>query len=133
MSIFDHVSIGVGDFAAAVKFYDAVMAALGYERVSYYEEHGAVAYGKPGGYPDFWVQKPIDGKPASSGNGTHLCFKASSEDAVKAFHAKALELGGSDEGAPGPRPMYGPEYYGGFVKDPSGNKLEAVYFSKPHK
>ncbi len=133
MSIFDHISIGVGDFSAAVKFYDAVLAALGYERVVSYEEHGAVAYGKKGGYPDFWVQKPVNGKPATSGNGAHICFKAQSEAAVKAFHAKALGLGASDEGKPGPRPMYGPEYYGGFVRDPDGNKLEAVYFSKPHR
>ena len=85
---------------------------------------GAVAYG--GEFPEFWVQKPVDGsRPASGGNGTHIAFGAKSRAGVQAFHAAALAAGGEDAGAPGPRPQYGDKYYGAFVIDPDGHKIEA--------
>jgi catechol 2,3-dioxygenase-like lactoylglutathione lyase family enzyme len=98
-SIISHVSIGTNDFAAAVKFYDRVLASVGARRVM--EHPGAVAYGKA--YPEFWVQTPIDGKPAQVGNGTHIGFVAASKQAVDEFYRAALAAGATDDGAPGIR------------------------------
>lgn len=125
-SIVSHISIGTNDFDRAVRFYDKVMATLGCRRLE--EFPGAAAYGKR--YPEFWVQKPIDGYPASIGNGTHFGFIATSREMVHAFHEAALEAGGSDNGAPGPRPQYGPQYYGCFVRDPDGHKIEAAFWDE---
>ncbi len=125
-SIVSHISIGTNDFDRALSFYDKVMAALGAQRVM--EHPGAVAYGKQ--YPEFWVQKPIDGYPASVGNGTHIGFVAASKQAVHAFHEAALAAGGQDNGAPGPRPHYGEPYYGCFVRDPDGHKIEAAFWDQ---
>lgn len=125
-----HVSVGVADVEAAARFYDAALGALGYRRVMEFLP-SAVAYGENA--PSFWVQQPANGKAATIGNGTHIGFTAKSKEAVHAFHAAALKAGGKDNGAPGPRPDYGPEYYGAFVFDPDGNRLEAVMFPMPGK
>lgn len=125
-SIISHVSVGVGDLACAGAFYDRVLGVLGCRRVE--EFPGAIAYGKR--YPEFWVQVPIDGHPASVGNGAHVGFIAPSRDAVHAFHAAALAAGAADEGAPGPRPHYGEPYYGCFVRDPDGHKIEAAFWDE---
>lgn len=130
MSIIDHVSIGTNDFKAAVKFYDAGMATLGYARVAYYEEYKAAAYGEKGSGIKFWVGGAHNGNPATPGNGVHFGFKAPSRDAVHAFHETALKAGGKCDGEPGPRPHYSENYYGCFVLDPDGNKIEAVCFSE---
>lgn len=122
--VVSHVSLGTNNFTRATVFYDKVMAALSCRRVM--EFPGATAYGKD--RPEFWIQVPIDGKPAAAGNGTHIAFLAPTEEAVDAFHAAALAAGGKDEGAPGPRPQYGPAYYGCFVRDPDGHKLEAMHW-----
>ena len=95
------------------------------------EEHpGAVAYGKE--FPEFRVQVPVDGKvngrPVTIGNGFQVSFIADSLDAVNAFHAAALEAGAVSEGEPGRKPHYGPAYYGCFVRDPDGHKIEAMYW-----
>jgi catechol 2,3-dioxygenase-like lactoylglutathione lyase family enzyme len=74
------------------------------------------------------VQTPIDGRPASVGNGTHFGFWADDKEQVHAFHRAALAAGAKDEGAPGPRPEYGEPYYGCFVRDPDGHKIEAAYW-----
>jgi predicted lactoylglutathione lyase len=89
---------------------------------------GGAGYGRK--WPDFWVQVPHDGGRANAGNGVHVCFIAASIDEVKAFHAKALELGGTDDGGPGFRPEYTPGYYAAFVRDLDGNKIEAVVMVK---
>ena len=123
-SILSHVSIGTNDFDRAVAFYDTVMPTLGCKRLADYP--GAVCYGKQ--YPEFWVQVPIDGEPAAVGNGTHIAFIAPSREAVDAFHATALAAGGTDDGSPGPRPDYGEPYYGGFVRDTDGHKIEATFW-----
>lgn len=122
-SILSHVSVGTRDFDRAVAFYDQVLTTLGCRRVM--SHPGAVAYGKQ--YPEFWVQTPIDGAPATVGNGTHISFIADSREAVDAFHTAALAAGASDEGAPGARPEYGEPYYGAFVRDPDGHKIEATF------
>ena len=123
-SIISHVSIGTTDIERAVAFYDAVLPALGCKKIMEYPF--AVAYGKA--FPEFWVQKPIDGQPASVGNGTHFCFIAVNKEAVHAFYEAAIGAGASDEGAPGPRPEYSMGYYGAFARDPDGHKIEAAYF-----
>jgi catechol 2,3-dioxygenase-like lactoylglutathione lyase family enzyme len=123
-SILSHVSIGTNDFERAVAFYDNVLPTLGCQRVM--EHPGAVAYGKQ--YPEFWVLTPIDGRPASIGNGTHFGFIAATKEVVQAFHEAALAAGGSDDGAPGPRPQYGEPYYGCFIRDPDGHKIEAAFW-----
>ena len=122
-SILSHVSLGTTDFAAARAFYDAVLAPLGCRRVM--EHDGAVAYGRR--FPEFWVQPPLQGE-ASVGNGTHVAFFATSREQVDAFHAAALAAGATDEGAPGPRPEYGKPYYGAFVRDLDGHKIEATFW-----
>ncbi len=118
-----HVSLGVSDLARAAAFYDAVLAPLGYRRT--FEVDGvAIAYGEKS--PEFWIGGAVDSsRPVSAGNGTHVAFAAPSPEAISQFHAAALENGGVDEGAPGPRPEYGPDYHGAFVRDPDGNKIEA--------
>ena len=120
-----HVSIGVADVERAAQFYDAVLAKLGFKRVMEILPYG-IAYGLK--MPQFWVQLPHDQSAPTSGNGTHVAFNASSKAAVNAFHSAAVSAGGRDEGAPGHRPEYTPEYYGAFVRDLDGNKIEAVFF-----
>lgn len=121
-----HVSVGASDIRRATKFYDAALAPLGMERVMEFG-NTAVAYGSKG-RAEFWVQLPHDGEPVSAGNGVHICFTAPSTEAVQAFHEAGLGAGGADDGAPGPRPQYSPDYYGAFLRDPDGNKIEAVRF-----
>ena len=99
-SIMSHVSVGTSDLARAIAFYDAVLAVLGCKKL--YEFPGAVAYGK--GFPEFWVQTPIDGQPPTVGNGVHFCFLAESKDAVHAFHEAALAAGATDDGPPAAAP-----------------------------
>jgi len=125
-SIISHVSIGTNNFARAVSFYDKVLPTLGCTRIM--EHPGAVAYGKL--YPEFWVQTPIDGKPASVGNGTHVGFGfvAPTKQAVHAFFDTAVAAGGLDDGQPGSRPDYGEPYYGCFVRDLDGHKIEAAFW-----
>ena len=123
-SILSHLSIGTNDYERATKFYDAVLAALGCRRIM--EHAGAMAYGKA--YPEFWVQAPSDGKAATVGNGFHVAFMADSKQMVDDFYRAAVAAGASDDGAPGPRPDYGAPYYGCFVRDPDGHKIEATFW-----
>ncbi|KAF0176692.1 MAG: glyoxalase/bleomycin resistance protein/dioxygenase [Alphaproteobacteria bacterium] len=124
----DHVSVGVADMQRSKAFYDAVLARLGIGPVMPVEMGGqlvGVGYGDTPAKPDFWIQFPVNGQPATQGNGVHVAFHADTRAKVDAFHAAAMKLGGLDEGAPGLRPHYHPSYYGAFVRDPDGNKIEA--------
>jgi catechol 2,3-dioxygenase-like lactoylglutathione lyase family enzyme len=123
-SILSHVSIGTNDFTRALVFYDAVVGAIGGRRVM--EHPGAVAYGRA--YPEFWIHEPYDGAPATVGNGTHIAFVAASKAEVDAFHAAGIAAGATDDGKPGPRPDYGEPYYGSFLRDPDGHKIEAAFW-----
>jgi catechol 2,3-dioxygenase-like lactoylglutathione lyase family enzyme len=123
-SIMSHISIGTNRFDDSVAFYDRALAALGARRIM--EHPGAVAFGKL--YPEFWIHAPIDGQPAQVGNGTHFGFFASSKQAVDEFYRAAIEAGAKGEGAPGPRPQYGAPYYGCFVRDLDGHKIEASFW-----
>ncbi|OMG66712.1 glyoxalase [Stutzerimonas balearica] len=123
-SILSHISLGTNRFEEAAAFYDQVLAPLGCQRIMAHP--GAIAWGRE--YPEFWLQTPIDGAPATVGNGTHVGFLANDRAAVDAFHRAALAAGASDEGAPGPRADYGEAYYGCFVRDLDGHKIEAAYW-----
>ncbi len=125
-SMMSHVSIGTNDFEVAVKFYDRVLATLGARRIM--EHPGAVAYGKQ--FPEFWVQTPLDGQPARTGNGTHFGFFAASRQEVDEFYRAAMAAGARDDGPPGPRKEYGAAYYGCFVRDPEGHKIEAMHWDE---
>lgn len=123
-SIISHVSLGTNDFEKTVKFYDKVMATIGAKRVM--EHEGAVAYGKE--YPEFWVQTPENGKAAQTANGTHYGFAAASKEEVHAFWDAAIAMGATPNGEPGLRPHYGEPYYGCFVIDLDGHKIEATFW-----
>jgi len=118
-----HVSLGVHDLSRAMAFYDAGLAALGYIRL--WTGVDGLGYGAPGGSEKLNIFAREGAAPA--GLGFHLAFVAPDPTSVDRFHAAALAHGGTDEGAPGPRPHYGASYYAAFVRDPDGHKLEAVY------
>ena len=127
----DHVSLGANDIAAAKAFYQAVLETVGLRVVD--EATGRfVDFGAAGPLePEFSIETPTNGRRAGPGNGVHVAFRAASRRAVDAFHAAALAAGGKSDGAPGPRPGYGPHYYGAFVFDLEGNKIEAVCHAAP--
>ena len=127
-----HVSVGVRDVERAAKFYDPVLRALGYKRVMDYSP-GAIAYGESKDRPEFWIGKPHDQGIPNAGNGTHVGFIAKTKAAVNAFHDAALKAGGSNGGEPGPRPDYGFAYYGAFIYDLDGNKIEATLMAPATK
>jgi len=117
-----HLSLGVEDLAKATAFYEAVLAPLGF--VCVWKNARGSGFGEPGG-DDRLALFGRPGEARAPGAGFHLCFAAPNRDAVDAFHAAALAAGGTDAGAPGLRPQYGPDYYAAFVVDPDGHKLEA--------
>ena len=119
-----HVSLGTNDAGRAAAFYDPVLAVLGIGKGK--RRGGSVDYSAA--MIGFSLEQPVDGQPASVGNGAHVCFIAESHAAVDEFYRTALAHGGTDAGAPGLRPEYDANYYGAFVRDPDGNKIEAVCF-----
>jgi catechol 2,3-dioxygenase-like lactoylglutathione lyase family enzyme len=127
--MFSYISLGTDDIARAIRFYDAALAPLGHRRIPDYDPEGhSAAWGLDDPGPHLWLTEPFDGNPASVGNGTMVSFLAETRDAVDAFHAAALAHGGVDEGQPGLRPHYGPHFYAAYVRDPDGNKLNAVCY-----
>jgi catechol 2,3-dioxygenase-like lactoylglutathione lyase family enzyme len=123
-----HLSLGAQNIERAARFYDAVLAPLGYVRVwsdlRPGEHDQAIGYG-PEGSDDKLAIKQVN-KPVPDAPGFHLAFSAPSRPAVAAFHSAALAAGGRDNGPPGLRPAYGPNYFAAFVIDPEGHRLEAV-------
>ena len=118
-----HISFAVADLGRSAAFYDAALAPLGYVRV--WTDETAIGYGLAGGGDKFAIK--VRGQEiALPGPGFHLAFAAPSRDAVAAFHRAALGNGGRDNGAPGLRPHYGPDYYAAFAFDPDGYPIEAV-------
>jgi catechol 2,3-dioxygenase-like lactoylglutathione lyase family enzyme len=127
--MFSYMVLGTNDLARSVAFYDAALAPLGHARVADYDPDGSsAAWGKDDPGPHLWVTHPFDGRPASVGNGVMVSFSASNRAAVDAFHAAGLAAGGQCEGAPGLRPHYGPAFYAGYLRDPDGNKINAVCY-----
>ncbi|MDY0873148.1 VOC family protein [Dongia rigui] len=129
-----HISFGVSDIARSAAFYDAVLAPLGFRRVwddiRPGEDDQAVGYGLTDGDDKFAIKQRSLGHLAA-GQGFHLAFAAPTRAAIDAFHAAALKAGGSDNGAPGLRPDYGPHYYAAFIIDPDGFRIEAVINKAP--
>lgn len=124
MTIIDHLSVGVDDLAKAKVFYNPVLNAIDVNLLA--ETEHFLAYGKS--TVQFLAMPPYDKKPASAGNGAHICFAADSDQAVRDFHNNALEAGGVCEGKPGPRPAYPTDNaYAAYVHDPFGNKLEVIH------
>ena len=121
MTIFDHLGYSVGDFDKSVAFYDAALAPLGIKRVSEFEYPGGKVIGYGADRPEFWI---------NSGDAlrdhVHVAFAAMTRADVDAFYAAALAAGGRDNGAPGIRAEYHPDYYGAYVFDPDGHNIEAV-------
>lgn len=126
-SILSHVSVGTNDYSSAKAFYTELLSTVGFNVIEDLENYRAVAFGKQ--FPEFWVGEPANGDPATPGNGVHVSFLVDSNELVDAFHQKALELGARDNGAPGPRAHYGTGYYGAFVIDRDGNKIEAMHWT----
>lgn len=124
----DHLGFAVADYLKSRRFYEQALAPLGYvvvmdvtrEMTGTYQGCG---FGSAGGRPQFWVG---EGGGESRGAGMHLAFTAASRAEVDAFYLAALSAGGRDNGAPGLRPHYHPNYYGAFVIDPDGHNIEAV-------
>jgi catechol 2,3-dioxygenase-like lactoylglutathione lyase family enzyme len=117
--VIDHVGLNVSDLGASRALFEAALAPLGFEQVI---EHGAqVGFVSPDRYPDFWItqREPVTGD-----------VRAASRAAVDAFHAAALAAGARDNGAPGIRAEYGPDYYGAYVLDLDGNNVEAMTYSE---
>ncbi len=118
----DHISVGTNDIARARAFYDPVLGGLGLRLLA--SGAGSADYGVSSIL--FSIETPHDGKRATSGNGMHIAFAAGRREMVDSFYRTALANGGIDAGPPGLRPEYDANYYGAFVFDPDGNKIEAV-------
>lgn len=113
----DHIGIQVTDLETSVAFYTKALAPLGYVLVMRFEQFAGFGIA---GKPDFWIGT---GKPTDK---LHVAFRAKGRSDVRAFYDAAMAAGGTDNGAPGVRAMYHPDYYGGFVCDPDGHNIEAV-------
>ena len=120
-----HVSLGTNDVARARAFYDPLMALIGFRVLK--ASSRAIHYGASDIV--FSLETPVDGRPASAGNGVHVAFQAPDRETVRRFHRTAIENGGTDDGAPGIRAQYNANYYGAFVRDLDGNKIEAVTYT----
>ena len=124
MTIIDHLSVGVSDLHQAETFYEPVLGELDVATLA--KSDMFLAFGQQ--RVEFLAMLPNDGSAHSCGNGTHICFAAPSRDAVDSFYREALKNGGTCEGKPGPRDAYPiPDVYACFVRDPFGNKLEAIH------
>jgi catechol 2,3-dioxygenase-like lactoylglutathione lyase family enzyme len=120
----DHVSVAVAKLAESTQFYENVLAPLGYQKMV--ERPASVGFGKT--YPEFWINLRPDLAPGAPDTGAHVCLRAPDEESVRAFHHAALMQGGRSDGEPGPRQGAITTYYGAFIRDLDGNKIEAVTF-----
>ncbi len=124
-----HVSVGSNDIGRAKAFYDPLMCLIGFrllkmsDRAAHYGASDIV----------FSLETPVDGRAASPGNGVHIAFQAPDRETVRRFYESALANGGADEGAPGIRENYNANYYGAFIRDLDGNKIEVVTFTAKEK
>jgi catechol 2,3-dioxygenase-like lactoylglutathione lyase family enzyme len=122
----DHVSIAVRDLDRAARFYQAVLGAIGYEKLVVRPR--TVGFGKT--YPEFWLNLRATMAPVDAVSGGHAALRVRTSELVDAFHAAALAAGGASDGVPGLRPQHGEGYYAAFIRDPDGNRIEAVTFLK---
>jgi catechol 2,3-dioxygenase-like lactoylglutathione lyase family enzyme len=121
LAMIDHFGINCSDLEASATFYDAVLGVLGYSRQMDFGE--AIGYGRDGN-PQFWISRWAGDEPARE---VHIAFHAKGEDLVRAFHATAVQLGMESLHEPRLWPEYHDGYFGGFVRDPDGNNVEAVF------
>jgi catechol 2,3-dioxygenase-like lactoylglutathione lyase family enzyme len=122
----DHISIAVRDLAKGERFYAAALAPLGLSKLREWPEYATIGFGKK--YPEFWINKRTAMDRVADDSGVHICLRAPDPTTVDAFHAAALQAGGTSDGPPGPRPHYSQRYYAAFIRDPDGNRIEAVTF-----
>lgn len=127
--MFSHVTIGSNDLPKAKGFYESLLNPLGLVRHADYPN--AAGYGPAGGRPQLWVLNPVDKKAATVGNGVTVGLEAANRAAVDAAYKAGMVAGGKDEGAPGIRAHYHPNYYGAYLRDPDGNKV-CIVCHKPH-
>jgi catechol 2,3-dioxygenase-like lactoylglutathione lyase family enzyme len=120
----DHTGLNVRDFPSSLTFYQKALAPLGYGMVMEFEDEAA-GFGTDG-QPDFWIEK----SEVLPSPHAHVAFRADTRHEVDEFFHAALAAGGRDNGAPGLRADYGPDYYAAYVLDPDGNNLEAVCHRK---
>lgn len=118
-----YVTLGTNDLPRAAAFYDALLAELGAKRLWEFER--GIAWGIAQNQPCLGLMKPFNGQPATVGNGVMVAFGVDEREKVDRIHKKALELGGTDEGAAGPR---GDGFYAGYFRDPDGNKLNVFFY-----
>jgi len=128
-----YISVGVDDMERAKRFYLSFMPALEYdmeesaEGLSFVlrpQEHATFLF------PEFYVKPTFNGQPATAGNGTMIAFDARRQQQVRELHAAALAAGGQDEGPPGFRERYGPNFFVAYLRDPQGNKI-ALFADDP--
>jgi catechol 2,3-dioxygenase-like lactoylglutathione lyase family enzyme len=125
----DHISVAVRDLGASARFYQAVLGAIGYQKLVVRPR--TIGFGKS--YPEFWLNLRASLASVDPDSGTHAALRVRTSELVDAFHAAALAAGGSCDGAPGLRPQHGEGYYAAFIRDPDGNRVEAVTFLKPQE
>jgi catechol 2,3-dioxygenase-like lactoylglutathione lyase family enzyme len=121
----DHISIAVRDLVEGEQFYAAALAPLGLAKLREWP-NAAIGFGKK--YPEFWINARDAMDRVADDSGVHICLRAPDTAAVDAFYAAALKAGGASDGEPGLRPHYYAGYYAAFVRDPDGNRIEAVTF-----
>jgi len=124
--VIDHVSIPVRRLAESANFYEPVLRTIGFLRLV--ERRSTIGFGKK--YAEFWLNARPDMAAVPEDTGNHVCLRAPNEASVKAFHEKAIAAGGRDAGEPGLRKASSAVYYGAFIFDLDGNKIEAVTFPR---
>lgn len=138
ITIIDHISIEVKKISD-IYFYEKTLGILGYTKLAHYEHDAAhmVAFGKTGEAKDahFWVtfNAKKESKNIGKAKGFHIAFQANSIESINEWYKECLSLGGKDNGEPGPRPIYHPGYYGAFIVDPSGWRIEACFHNYESK
>ena len=118
-----YFTLGARDASEAARFYDAVLATIGWSSHASFGTWRGYSQGGSGEGVVFWSCTPFDGGVATAGNGAMVGFAARSKAEVDSFYTAALANGGSDEGKPGPREAYGPAWYSAYMRDPTGNKI----------
>jgi len=124
--VLSHAILGISDVTRAVNFYDQVLGALGIERRFSSDTAAGYGLGDERGIDTFWLSKPLDGNPATVGNGTNICFVSPTRASVDQFYDLALKLGGVSAGLPGIREEVHANFYAAYVLDLDGHKIVAA-------